>query len=94
VPNAFSPNDDGVNDRLQAFASEGQAGEVAVFRIFDRWGALVYEAAPFALGSTAQGWDGRIRGELAAPGAYAYYLRVNFASGDQLETSGAFTLVR
>ncbi len=94
VPNAFSPNDDGVNDRLRAFAPEGQGGEVAVFRIFDRWGALVYETTPLSLDAANQGWDGQFKGGPAAPGAYVYYLRVNFASGESLETSGTFTLVR
>ncbi|RME93008.1 MAG: hypothetical protein D6772_16325, partial [Bacteroidetes bacterium] len=68
VPNAFSPNLDGVNDDfLPQGACPFQEYELTVF---DRWGNQV-----FASTDPNTGWDGRSRGKLVAQGAYVYFLR-------------------
>lgn len=71
VPNAFSPNEDGVNDVFQA-----QVGcTVTAFdlKIFNRWGQLV-----FASVSQETGWDGTSKGQLAASAVYVYVLKVAY----------------
>ncbi|MBK9017548.1 MAG: gliding motility-associated C-terminal domain-containing protein [Saprospiraceae bacterium] len=45
VPNAFSPNDDGINDVLTIFANDGYVKQVISFQVFTRWGESVYEAS-------------------------------------------------
>jgi gliding motility-associated-like protein len=62
VPNAFSPNGDGVNDVLTVF-TDPSVRKITYFRIFDRWGNLVYEGQDLAPGDTQQGWDGTFAGE-------------------------------
>ncbi|MEL6357178.1 MAG: gliding motility-associated C-terminal domain-containing protein [Bacteroidota bacterium] len=61
LPNAFSPNGDGVNDRFNIF---GNSNLVAVnsFRVYNRWEDVVYQVNDFPLGSLTDGWDGTFAG--------------------------------
>ena len=84
-PNIFSPNFDGVNDTFRPL-SECPPVEY-LFRVFDRWGALVFETR-----DPAEGWDGTFRGKSVGAGAYAWWMsftviennvpRSDTASGD------------
>ncbi len=66
LPNAFSPNDDGLNDYFKPIC----AGlNNYIFEIYNRWGELVYSDSP-----DSKGWDGTFRGRPAEAGAYAYRL--------------------
>ena len=56
VPKAWSPNGDGHNDRLLPFTVNIK--ELKYFRIFNRWGQLVFET-----NSIGQGWDGIFKGQ-------------------------------
>lgn len=68
LPNAFSPNADGVNDRL---FPQGTDFELRRFHVFDRWGALVFDAA-----TPDAAWDGKQAGKPAAAGTYAVVLEI------------------
>ncbi|MEO7310482.1 MAG: PKD domain-containing protein, partial [Chitinophagaceae bacterium] len=65
IPNAFSPDGDGINDILMVRA-KGIA-QVKYFRIFNRWGQLVFERSNFGANDPQQGWDGKIKGAIANP---------------------------
>ncbi|WP_207510818.1 gliding motility-associated C-terminal domain-containing protein [Longitalea luteola] len=70
IPNAFSPDGDGVND---VFMVRGKGiGQVRSFRIFSRWGELVFERTNFLPNDPAFGWDGRVRGKAGPPEVYVY----------------------
>ncbi|GJM34193.1 MAG: hypothetical protein DHS20C18_31940 [Saprospiraceae bacterium] len=69
IPNAISPNDDGINDVLDIFANCPL--QDFQLKIFDRWGALVFESD-----DPARRWDGRRSGEALNPGVYVYVLEV------------------
>ncbi|MEL6944039.1 MAG: proprotein convertase P-domain-containing protein, partial [Bacteroidota bacterium] len=56
VPNAFSPNENGVNERLTVY-SENDA-VIKSFQVYDRWGGLVFSASDFAANDLMSGWDG------------------------------------
>ncbi len=88
-PNAFSPNDDGQNDRFRAFGGSNIEG-VLSFRVFDRWGSLQYEGENCLIGDDACAWDG----EEAAPGIYLYTAEVRFIDGETVVFSGDVLLVR
>ncbi|MBK8195951.1 MAG: gliding motility-associated C-terminal domain-containing protein [Lewinellaceae bacterium] len=66
IPNAFSPDGNGINDVFTIYG--GIAAEsVLVFRIYNRWGGLIYEGTNFPLNSESDGWRGSIRG-ISQPG--------------------------
>ncbi|MCB0639792.1 MAG: gliding motility-associated C-terminal domain-containing protein [Lewinella sp.] len=68
IPNAFSPNDDGRNDRFQV----GYIGQLMEYQmtVFNRWGGLVFQSDDPLLG-----WDGKAHnGQLAETGVYTYII--------------------
>jgi gliding motility-associated-like protein len=74
VPNAFSPNDDGVNDDFAVAAFDA---DYLRLRIYDRWGNQLYEET-----SAAPAWNGRSRGRPAEPGTYVWTLDVRGVRAD------------
>jgi gliding motility-associated-like protein len=74
IPNAFSPDGDGVNDKLCVMGTGIKI--VKSFRIFNRWGQLVFEKVNFNTNDPANGWDGTIRGIPAPPEIYVYICEV------------------
>ncbi|MBU2649533.1 MAG: gliding motility-associated C-terminal domain-containing protein [Bacteroidetes bacterium] len=94
APNAFSPNGDQLND---VFMLKGPVDEIARYtlKIFDRWGARVFETS-----NIEEGWDGQINGSPAPAGAYIWmadYTIRGSAVTDEGEThkeNGTFVLVR
>lgn len=74
VPNAFTPNDDNLNETFQIRI--GESCQVVSFslKIFDRWGRLIYEAEEY---QPANAWDGTIDGQPAKQGVYMYQIEVN-----------------
>ncbi len=92
VPTAFSPNGDFVNDLLLV---SGQKNSTArVFRIYDRWGKIVYEAKDFALNDPKTGWDGTFRGKPMDPGDFSWKLEVKYVDGARAMYKGNTTLIR
>jgi gliding motility-associated-like protein len=92
-PNAFSPNDDGTNDRFTIYAGPG-VREIEELKVFNRWGGLVYEASNFPPNDPTFGWDGTFKGEEAAIGVYAFYAQVAFIDGVVILIEGDLQLVR
>jgi len=88
LPNAFSPNSDGVNDTFQPYLQFG-APMAYELRVFDRWGGLVFETRDFSTG-----WDGFRKDEPMNVGSYVYQLRIEQADGSLIERSGEIYLVR
>ena len=93
VPTGFTPNGDAKNDRLIVHGLEGTT--IKVFRIFDRWGELLFERFNFPVNDLAEGWDGTFRGEPLNSGVYIWYLEAIYPF-DQVEQSfkGQTTLIR
>lgn len=88
VPNAFTPNGDGINDTFRVYT----ACQYTYFniRVFDRWGEKVFES-----GDISVGWDGKYRGVACPPGTYTYELNSSFhADGIREQTKGSITLIR
>ncbi len=93
VPTGFTPNNDLTNDLLVVHGMEGTL--VKTFRIFDRWGELLYEDKDFYVNDTARGWDGTFRGKPMNGGVYVWYLEVEYPY-DKAEATfrGQTTLIR
>ncbi|MDE3184103.1 MAG: gliding motility-associated C-terminal domain-containing protein [Bacteroidota bacterium] len=69
IPNAFTPNGDGINDVFRIIPYENY--KVNRFCIYDRWGKLMFETT-----DAHNGWDGTINGIPAAAGVYIYYVEM------------------
>ncbi len=89
VPSAFTPDGDSDNDVLAILGDIGEF-DLQLFRIFNRWGELVFETDNFS-----SGWDGRFKGEAQELDLYTYYLRATHTeSGTETELKGNITLIR
>jgi len=91
MPNAFTPNGDGVNDYFLVY---GNGIEEMHLRIFDRWGNFLFESF-----NKNVGWDGTYRGELLRPDVFVYQIEVRFCDGSRLTglsdyKKGSVTLIR
>ncbi len=85
IPNAFSPNDDGVNDVWKvAYRS------LLSFNcwIFDRYGNEIYHFS-----DPSDGWDGKIRGKKAKSGVYFYVIEAKGADGKNYKKSGDINII-
>jgi len=88
VPNAFSPNGDGVNDFL-APRIVGYS-RINYFRIFNRYGQQVYGT----VNDNYPAWDGRQNGKVADVGTYFWVLNATAADGTKVTKKGDVTLIR
>ena len=95
IPNVFSPNRDGINDKFEIYTGPGVA-KISYFRIFDRWGACMYEEKDLAPNhnGTARGWDGWYKGKEMPPGVYTYVTQVEFEDKASQLYFGSVTLIR
>ncbi len=87
VPNIFSPNGDGLNDRLTIFGGP-EVEQIQMVRIFSRWGELLFERNNFSPNDPLIGWDGRFRGRKVPSGTYIWIAKVDFIDGVAIEYSG------
>lgn len=94
VPNTFTPNSDGKND---AFRLRGQGiSKVNYFRVYDRWGKLVFEANGVDDPNNAA-WNGGLHNDLSKPensGVYVYVFEIQCVTGQTVSGKGNVTLVR
>lgn len=86
VPNAFTPNGDGANDRAVVI---GFGISRMVFRIYNRWGQLVFET-----NDRKQGWNGIFNGKPQPMDVYAYTLEAEYFDGKKERKQGDITLIR
>ncbi len=93
IPNAFSPNDDSINDFFTVFGGDNVTS-IRNLSLYSRWGELVFEREDFLPSVESSGWDGRLRGEPMSPGVFVYKARVEFFDGTIEEFEGDFSLIR
>ena len=93
IPNVFSPNFDGHNDGFTVFGGKG-VEQVRSLRVFDRWGALVFEARDFQPNIASLGWNGIHKGEKVNPGVYVYVAIIAFSDGTEITYQGDVTVVK
>jgi gliding motility-associated-like protein len=86
VPNAFSPNGDGLNDVVKV---EGKGIVELEFRIFNRWGLEVFYSS-----DSKVGWDGIYKGEPQEMEVYTYFAKAKFITGQPALLKFNITLLR
>lgn len=92
IPNAFTPDHDGINDILMVRGTG--IAMVKSFRIFNRWGELVFERSNFAPNDPSFGWDGRVRGKEGEPAVYIYTAEVICDNGTPFTYKGNVSLLK
>lgn len=90
LPNAFSPNGDGLNDFFSPGILMERGYVVEDFSVYNRMGQLVFNAG----GSINKGWDGTYLGEDCDLGVYVYVIKVRFINGMIQSFKGDVTLIR
>jgi len=85
VPNAFSPNNDGVNDQLYV---NGKGILTIDFKIFNRQGQMVFQTQELT-----SGWDGYYKGQLQGIGVFVFVLEATLLNGTTVVEKGSITLL-
>lgn len=90
IPNAFTPNGDGVNDYFypRQLLSKGVVG--FSMTVFDRWGQKIFETT----NTNGRGWDGKFNGKDQPMGVYIYQIKAVLKNGRIEDYKGNVTLVR
>lgn len=86
IPSAFTPNSDNTNDDLYV---RGNNIDAFIFRVYDRWGELVFETTDQQVG-----WDGTFKGKACDPAVYDYYLEATCIDQEKFFKKGNITLIR
>lgn len=86
VPNAFSPNGDGINETVRV---RGYGIAKMDWRIYNRWGTIVFHTT-----SLKNAWDGRYQNIVQPQEVYVYVLEVSFSDGTKYRKTGDITLLR
>lgn len=92
VPTGFTPNQDGMNDVLMVHGKPDV--QVNYFRVYDRWGELLFEDTDFPTNTPGRGWDGNFRGEPMMGGVYIWHIEATLPDGNVITEHGSTTLVR
>ena len=92
IPNTFSPNGDGSND---VFYPRGTGLlRAKTFRIFNRWGEMVFERHDMPVNTSSAGWDGNWKGKKANADVYIYQLEIYCQNGELIKYNGNIALIR
>jgi len=87
VPNAFTPNGDGVNDVISAINAGGLRS--FNFKIYNRWGHVVFEST-----NIEENWDGTYKGNKQPSESYSYFISAEYENGDHITLNGFIALLR
>jgi len=95
IPTIFSPESDG-NNSVFYIGSDEFLEIVKQFKIYDRWGELVYDAGDnYITNDPDIGWDGTKDNKLIEQGVYVYYIEAQFTGSEESELfSGTITVLR
>jgi len=87
VPSAFTPNGDGLNDKLRPIAVGIE--KIEFFRIYNRWGQLVFSTT-----TNMDGWDGTIGGKEQSTNTFVWMVKAIDYLGNPIVQKGTTTLIR
>ncbi len=93
IPNVFSPNLDGNNDLFTVYGDQS-VRRILTLKIFNRWGALLFERNNFQPNEERLGWDGTFDGKVLNPSVFTYLVEVEFIDDYVEMYSGDISIVR
>jgi gliding motility-associated-like protein len=92
IPNAFTPNGDGQND---VFYPRGVSiSTIKSFRVYNRWGEVIFEKTGININDENSGWDGSYGGTPQPPAVYVYIIDAICESGQEMVLKGDVTVIR
>lgn len=92
IPNTFTPNGDGQND---VFYPRGNGiDKIKTFRIYNRWGEVVYERAGIKINDESVAWDGTRNGTKLPPDVFVYIVEAECDNGEIMTIKGDVTIIR
>jgi gliding motility-associated-like protein len=90
VPNTFTPDGDGSNDVFTPVITEGVDPSDYSFRIYNRWGELIFETS-----EVNRGWDGYYQGLIAKDGTYVWQMEFRKSTdAESIIKTGSLNLLR
>ncbi len=92
IPNSFTPNGDGQND---VFYPRGSGvSKINAFRIYNRWGEMLFERTNISINDVSNAWDGTYNGGLPRPDVYVYLVEAVCDTGEPIFIKGDVTIIR
>lgn len=92
VPNTFSPNNDGMNDKF--FPRGKGLFSIKSLMIFNRWGQMIFQKTNFNANNPNDGWDGTYNGKQMPSDVYVYIMDVICQNSTVYSVKGNVTLIR
>ena len=90
IPNAFSPNGDGINDAFYISPFGKSLDRIEAFEIYDRWGNVVYEHQGNEIGT----WNGILNNLALQTNVYTYRLLAVLINGDTFKRAGTIQILK
>ncbi len=94
IPNAFSPNGDGINDYFTIFGGTSYVRSIKSLKIFNRWGATVFSNTNMDINDEIQGWNGSVGSINSDMGVYIYVAEIEFIDGETSMMTGDVSLIK
>jgi len=92
IPNSFTPNGDGQND---VFYPRGTGVSIIKsFRIYNRWGEMLFERSGIQINDASNAWDGTYNGGSPRPDVYVYIIDAICDTGEPMNLKGDVTIIR
>jgi|GEM_PF-6057783 len=92
-PNAFSPNNDGINDAIGPYFGNNVA-RVIDLSIYNRWGQRVHHRMDAPTDEDFLFWDGTQKGKALLPELFIYTIQIELIDGRRVNRQGEFHLIR
>ncbi|MGA2823413.1 MAG: gliding motility-associated C-terminal domain-containing protein, partial [Bacteroidales bacterium] len=89
IPNAFTPNGDGVNDQFRIYGTPIENITKYNFQIFNRWGQKIFETT-----NIEDAWDGKLNGQYCPAGVYVWELFYEDSKKTKITNRGTVMLIR
>ena len=93
VPNAFSPNNDGINDELKILSQAQASFSILNYKIFDRWGNKLYDVPVFENLLGPNWWNGFVDGQPVNSGVYVLVYSVQWPDQRVVNGQQSFTVL-
>jgi gliding motility-associated-like protein len=92
LPNTFTPNGDGKND---VFYPRGAGiSLIKSFRIYNRWGELLFERVNIEPNDETNAWDGSYKGDNPRSDVFVYVVEAVCSTGQPILIKGDVTIIR